>query len=314
VRRSWAYAAVALGLVVLFLTPLAKWYVLPRVKKIPSDYQFRAVSVGTATYLDPSHAFEVIGPVRIQNIHLVKGDPSASSSDVAVWDSFDSTFDVDNRHELSYAIDRYTFDRVSARSVKCCGQNEDRTGDLTLLMPIGVQPRTYRAFWDSTAKRAFPLVYGDTERLQGLSVYRYHQHVATLRIGTLTLPGKVFGEPSVPSEQLDWMYTAETDVWAEPTTGAIVKASQSADQWLQDAAGVRKLTIATTDVTQTADTTRRIVDLVSSQRGRLELAERWIPQFGPIVGLALIAVGLVLAGGVARGRTRAGDAVPAATA
>ena len=103
-RRSGAYGLVALGLVALFLAPLAKFYVVPRVKKIPTDYYFRAVSVGTGSYLDPSHGFTVVGPVKIENIHLVKGDPAASSKTVAVWDSFDSTFDVNNRHELSYAL------------------------------------------------------------------------------------------------------------------------------------------------------------------------------------------------------------------
>jgi DUF3068 family protein len=314
VRRTGAYTALSLGLILLFIAPLARWYTLPRVKKIPTDYQFRAVSVGTATYLDPSHGFQVVGPVRIENVHQVRGDVDASTKTVAVWDSFDSTWDVDNRHELSYAIDRYTFDRVTGRSVDCCGQNEDRTGALTLLMPIGIEPRAYQAFWDSTAKRAFPIEYERTTMLQGLTVYLYHQHVAAMQIGTLTLPGKAVGDPTVASEKLDWMYTAETDVWAEPVTGAIIKASQAADQWLQDTSGIRKLTIATTNVTQTPDTTRRIIETVSAQRGRLQFVQSRLPVFGPVVGILLVALGLFLVGGVVRSPPRASESAPAAAA
>ncbi|HYT30400.1 MAG TPA: DUF3068 domain-containing protein [Actinomycetota bacterium] len=304
-RRSGAYVLVALGLIAVFLAPLAKFYVIPRVKKIPTDYYFRAVSVGTASYLDPSHGFAVVGPVRIENIHLVKGDPAASSRSVAVWDSFDSTFDVDNRHELSYAIDRYTFDRTSALGVACCGQNEDRAGDLSLLMPIGVEKRTYPRFWDSTAKRAFPLVYQATEPLDGLTVYRYQQHVEPMQIDTLTLPGKLVGQPDRPSVTLRWMYTADTDVWAEPVTGAIIQATQKADQWLADDAGTRVLTIATTDIGQTPDTVRRIVDLVSGQRTRLQVLQGWLPTVGPVVGLLLVLLGIAMGGGIARERVGA---------
>jgi Porin PorA len=298
VRRSAAFALLIVGLTVFFLAPLARWYVLPRVKKIPADYTFRAVSVGMGTYLDPSKGFLVVGPVRLQNIHLVKGDVAASTPNVAVWDSFDSTFDVANHHELSYSIDRYTFDRHTALSVRCCGQNENRTGNLTLLMPIGVGKATY-PFWDTGSHRAFPLRYRDTTTVLGLRVYRYHQRVAPIQIDSISLPGRLVGEPDRATVDLRWMYTADTDVWAEPTTGAIVQASQHADQWFADATGRRRLTVATTDIGQTPDTVRRIVDLVASQRVKLRVLEVWFPLLGPLVGLLLVATGLVLLPGAA---------------
>jgi hypothetical protein len=295
-RRTFGYVLVSVGLLLLFMAPLARWYVLPRVKKLPTDYYYRAVSDGTGSYLSPTAGFKVIGPVKLQDVHIVKGDVEASSRNVAVWDSFDSTFDVENGHQLSISVDRYTFDRVTALSVACCDQNQDRTGSLTLLFPIGAAKHSY-PFWDETAKQAFPMDYQDNETLAGLSVYHYHQHGGPLIINHLKLPGKLVGT-SDSQVDLDWWYTVDTDVWVEPLTGAIIKGSQKADQWLA-LGGERKLTIATTDFTQSADTVQGIADFVKPQREQLVVVQSYLPFFGPLAGIAMVALGVVL---LARGR------------
>jgi hypothetical protein len=303
--------AVSIGLVLLFLAPLARWYVLPRVKKIPTDYYYRAVSVGRGSYLNPQ-GFTVVGPVPLEDVHIVKGDVAASSKTVAVWDSFDSTFDTQNHHQLSYSVDRYTFDRTTATAVKCCGENEDRKGTLTLLFPIGAEKHSYD-FWDSTAKRAFPAVYQDTETLAGLTVYHYHQVGGPVRLKTQQLTGKILGLPSLPTVQADWMYTVTTDLWVDPLTGAIVKGTQSNDQWFA-VGGARKLTIATTSFSQSDQTVRGIADFVKTQRGLLLLVQRDLPLYGALAGVILVAVGLVLLA-PPRERARAFvEPVPAASA
>jgi hypothetical protein len=295
-RRTFGYVLVSVGLLLLFMAPLARWYVLPRVKKLPTDYYYRAVSDGTGSYLSPTAGFQVIGPVKLQDVHIVRGDVEASSKEVAVWDSFDSTFDVENGHQLSVSVDRYTFDRVTALSVDCCDQNQDRTGSLTLLFPIGAAKHSY-PFWDETADQAFPMDYQDTETLAGLTVYHYHQHGGPLIINHLKLPGKLVGTADSQVD-LDWWYTVDTDVWVEPLTGAIIKGSQSADQWLA-LRGERKLTIATTDFTQSDNTVQGIADFVKPQREQLVFVQYYLPLIGPVAGIVLLVVGMIL---LARGR------------
>jgi DUF3068 family protein len=299
VRRGVGYVALSFGLIVLFLAPLSRFYVLPRVKKIPTDYYFRAVSGGTGVYLDPTAGFREVGPVKLRNVHVVRGSPADSSATVAVWDSFDETLDVENHHQLSYSIDRYTFHRTSAESVACCGQNERRSGSLTLLMPIGVERKSY-LFWDVTAKRAFPMEYEATTEESGMTVYHFHQQVSPMQINHLELPGDVVGRPKRASVRLSWWYRADTDIWAEPITGGIVKARQRADQWLEDSRGVRKLTIATTDVVQTPTTVRALANQARSRLTRLRMLEFWLPVVGPAAGLVLIGLGFLLLGGMAR--------------
>ena len=293
-RRTLGYVLVSVGLLLLFLAPLARWYILPRVKKLPTDYYYRAVSDGTGSYLSPTEGFKVIGPVKLQDVHIVKGDVEGSSRDVAVWDSFDSTFDVENEHQLSISVDRYTFDRKTALSVKCCDQNEDRTGSLTLLFPIGAEKRSY-PFWDETAKQAFPMDYQDTEKLAGLTVYHYHQHGGPLIINHQNLPGRLVGSAN-PTVTADWWYVVDTDVWVEPLTGAIIKGSQQADQWFA-LHGERRLTVATTDFTQSDDTVQGIADFVKSHRDQLVVVQTDLPIFGPIIGAVLVLLGLLLISG-----------------
>ncbi len=291
-RRTSGVALVALGLVLVFLSPLAAFYITPRVRKLPLDVYDRNVSDGTGTYLNGSKLVDV-GPAKLRDITIIRGDVKGGSPSVAVWDAFDSTIDIQNHHELSYSIDRYTLDRRTGVAVKCCGQNRDRTGSLTLTFPFGTKKRDYW-WWDQNSERAYPIRFQGVTKRDGLTVYHFHQHVAPEVINHLTLPGKVVGLPDQPSVKLDWWYTSDTDVLVEPTTGAPVRGSQVADQWLADASGTRRLTIATTDISQNEATVRSLVDYAKGKARLLRLLEFYIPWFGWILGLAVAACGVLL--------------------
>jgi DUF3068 family protein len=315
VRRAIGYFLLSLGLLGVFLGLFAKFYIVPRVKKIPTDFYFREVSEGTGTYLDPGQDFAQVGPVRVRNVTIQRGDPESSTNAVAAWDQFASTFDVENKHELSYDIDRLTLDRSTAASVNCCGQNERRTGSLTVLFPIGTERKSY-PFWDDNAEKGYPAEYKETTTVDGLTVYRFHQSVQPLQINHLGLPGSLFGQPDLgPSVQLKWMYSGETDIWVEPVTGGIVKASQHADQWLVAPNGKRVLTVATIDAGWDDPTVQAAVDQASDQKSQLQLLQTTLPLAGPIVGIVLIVVAILLLGGIARPRTSSSvETVPAAAA
>lgn len=300
-RRVGGYALITLGLIGLFMSPLARFYVAPRVKKIPTDFYFREVSEGTGTYLNPGAGFEVVGPTPVMNVTIQRGVPSDSTEDVAAWDQLTSLFDPGNHHQITYDIDRLTLRRTDAVGVDCCGENEGRVGTLTALFPIGTKKTTYR-FWDFNAKRAFDISYQETTTVDGLTAYRFHQHIDPLQISQLKLPGRLVGLPAEALVELSWWYASDTDIWVEPVTGGILKASQKADQWLEDPAGVRRLTVALIEAGWNDDTVRRAVHDASQQRSQLQLISFGIPVFGPIVGIVFILAGLFLAGG---GRRRA---------
>lgn len=292
-RRTGAYVLVALGLLFIFLAPLVRFYAVPRVKKIPTDFYFREVATGVGSYLDPTQDFKVIGPVPIRDVRIQKGDPKASTADVAVWDGFDSLYDARNHHQITYEIDRFTLQRTTAASVNCCGQDENRTGSLTQLFPIGTQKRTY-PFWDSVAKKAFPIRFVQTTDLFGTTVWRFHQVVPDTQINTIKLPGKIVGLPDQGVMDLTWWYGGTTDIWVEPRTGGIVKAAQKVQQWFKDQNGVRLLTVADVDAGWNDATVKAAVDKADKQASQLHLLEAVIPIAAPILGVILLAAGLLL--------------------
>jgi Porin PorA len=292
-RRTAAYILIGLGLVFVFLSPFVRFYSVSRVKKIPTDFYFREVATGTGSYLDPGQNFKVVGPVPIRDIRIQKGDPRASTKTVAVWDGFDSLFDARNSHQITYEIDRFTLERTTAVSVNCCGQDENRTGSLTQLFPIGTQKRTY-PFWDSVAKKAYPIHYAGATTLFGTTVWRFHQVVPDTQIDTIKLPGKIVGLPGEPLLDLTWWYGGTTDVWVEPRTGGIVKASQKVQQWFKDSNDVRLLTVADIDAGWNDPTVEAAVDKANTQASQLKVLESVIPIVTPIVGLVLVAVGVLL--------------------
>jgi hypothetical protein len=314
VRRGTGYFLLTLGLIAVFLAPLARFYIVPRVKKVPSDFYFREVSDGTGIYLNPAQNFAEVGPVPVRNVTIQKGDVDASTKTVAVWDQFTSLFDVENHHEITYDIDRLTLEKTTAASVNCCGQNERRTGGLTALFPIGTSKDKRYLFWDDNALKLYPMTYQATETIDGLESYRFHQAVAPLQINHLKLPGTLIGEPKAGSSvDLSWWYQGTTDVWVEPVTGGIVKASQVADQWLEDPEGKRVLTVAKIEAGWNPQTVQSAVDTASSQRKQLQLLQNTVPLAAPVAGIVLIVVGLILLG-VARPRSTAEvrDAAPVA--
>jgi Porin PorA len=313
VRRGAGYVLVVLGLFLVFLSPLSAFYITPRVKKLPLDIYDRNISRGTGTYLNPGAGFIDVGPVQLIDDHIVKGDVDAGADHVAVWDSFDSTYDPVNHHQLSYSIDRYALDRKSAITVACCGQSLKHVGSLVLTFPLGTEKRSY-PWYDTTAKAAFPMLYRGITHLEGMDLYHFHQRIAPMLINHLTLPGKLVGLPDQPSVRLDWYYSADTDVLVEPHTGAPVKGTQVADQWLQDSSGVRRLTVAKTDFAQDAATVKNLADQAKSLAQQLQLVQFYLPYFGWIIGLILVVIGLVLLGTFRRRPTRASTAPSEATA
>ena len=292
-RRTFGYVLLTIGLLLVFMAPLAKFYVTPRIKKIPTDFYFREVAEGTASYIDPSKGLALVGPVPVQNVTTQRGDPDLSTDDVAVWDQFSGLFDTQNGHQITVDVDKLTLDRRTAVSVDCCGQNEERTGSLTALFPIGTQKKTY-SFWDFNAKQGYDAVYQETTTLEGLTVYRFHQRIDPVQIKTTRLLGTQVGLTETSLVDLTWWYSADTDIWVEPVTGGVVKGSQTAEQWLEDSSGARRLTIAQVDATWNQDTVTRAVHDANQQKTQLQLIQFLLPVYGWIAGIVLFVAGLVL--------------------
>ena len=290
-RRTIGYGAFILGWFLVFLGPLLFFYATPRIEKAPYDVYDRTISTGSGSYFSAT-GLKLVGPVPLRNLSIAKGDPEASNDDVAVISIFLRTTDLQHGNDIDISNDVYAFDRSTGYAVHCCGE-KPRADGVTLKFPFRTKQGTYR-FWDSTAERAFPATYVRSEPVDGLSTYVYVSHAGPVTLQRINAPGKmVTGQPG-PSVPANVIYKATTILWVEPTTGAILKARQHSQQWLTDLTGRRVQTLADATFVNDAPSVQDVVDRVKPQLWELRLVSTWLPIAGPILGVALIVLGLGL--------------------
>ena len=311
--RRVGFVLVFVGLFLLFFGLFERFYAYPRLKKAPLDQYSSPVATGTGTYFNrsPDKLAEVTG-AQLMNKRIVRGDVAAGTDEVAVWDSFNSTIDTADQGVITATQERIALDRVTAQSVQCCGENPRHQG-LTLKFPFDTEKTTYQ-FWDGPAQRALPAAFTRTETLNGVGVYRFEQRIGPLDVGDQEIPGTLAGEPDTPSVQTNIVYTNLKTLWVEPATGIIVKAQQDATQVLETPGGEQVLTLIDAVLTYDEATVERNADDAASGANRLRLLGAVLPIAALVLGMILVAAGLVLlrppeGRRVARGESRPAGAV-----
>jgi hypothetical protein len=311
--RRVGFVLVFLGLFLLFFALVERVYAYPRLKKAPLDQYSQPVATGTGSYFNrsPDKLREITG-AQLKNVRTVRGDVKAGSDEVAVWDSFNSTVDTADQGVITATQERIALDRVTAQSVQCCGENPRHQG-LTLKFPFDTRKTTYQ-FWDAPAQRALPAAFTRTERINGVSVYRFEQHIDQLDIGDQDIPGTLAGEPDTPSVQTDVIYSNVKTLWVEPATGLIVKAQQDVTQVLRTPGGENVLTLIDAVLTYDEATVDANADDAAKGVNQLRILGTILPVAALALGLIALAAGLVLLRSpegrrVARGERRPADAV-----
>jgi hypothetical protein len=303
VGRRVGYVLVFVGFFLLFTALLVRFYAYPRLQKAPLNQYSQPIAVGTATYFNRAQLREV--NAQIQNIRTVKGDPKAGSSSTAVWDSFSVTKDLGDNGVITADQERIALDRVTAESKHCCGDQPPHSG-LTLKFPFNTQKRTY-SFWDTTARQAFPATYTGTERIQGLDVYRFEQRFSNVRLATVQVSGAQARQPDVATVPATIMYSNLKTLWVEPRTGRIVKAGQDVTQILQTDAGVAVLTAFKGQLVYDDNTVRGNADEARTAASQLRIIQWTLPIAALVLGIVLVAAGVVLLGRNSGGRHVSGQ-------
>jgi hypothetical protein len=293
VGRRLGYVLVFVGLFLLFFGLFERFYAYPRLKKAPLDQYSQPVATGTGTYFNrsPDKLREISG-AQLQNVRTVKGDVNAGTDSVAVWDSFNSTTDLADGGVITAAQERIALDRVTAQSVKCCGEDPPHQG-LTLKFPFDTKKRTY-LFWDLPARRATDARYVGEETVEGVKVYRFEQRIDQLTLGSQDVPGSLAGDSTADSVQTNIVYSNLKTLWVEPTTGIIVKAQQDVSQVLETLDGQQVLTALDALLAYDDATVKANARDASESASQLRLLSTILPIGALVVGLVLLVVGLVL--------------------
>lgn len=308
-RRVVGLVLIGLGVALLIIGPMLRWYAAPRLLVAPVDQFSETVSEASdVTYLDVG-ALEVRTGREFVATRTVRGDVDASDADTAVWDVFVKILDPEKPGEgedqlVSATTDRVAFDRSTSEAENCCGENlngepTEHQG-IEYKFPFGTQKETYQYF-DTSIAAATDMVFVQESELEGLAVYEFEQVIEPTKIAELDVPGDLVGSDE-PALTVDRYYSNTRHVWVEPTTGVIVKGAEHQISTLRD--GDEELLTITdaalefneatvTAQAETAKENKRLADLVSTTG----------PVGAAVLGLVLLGGGVLLA----RGR---GDQAP----
>jgi hypothetical protein len=329
VGKKIGVVLVGLGVFVLALALLSRFYVYERLAVVPLDQDTVTVSEGTgATIFDIAEASEIT--VDLVSTRNTVGDVAASEEaseelddDIAVWETLVFTREPgvnvgDENPPRSGTHDRVAFDRHTGEAVDCCGAYLSSTADVEtgeeqrdtdtpisgqyFKLPFNAQKTTYQ-FWDGTLKEPTEMEYAATEDVEGLTVYRYEQVIEPTDVGDIDAPGALFGLDVEGDVQLDRIYSNTRTLWVEPETGVII-VGQEAQYVVAEYQGDQAATLTDAVLRYNDATVDDNIDTYSPLATQLKIVRVWLPLLGGIAGALMILIGLVLMARESSGRRR----------
>lgn len=315
--KKLAVILTGLGVFVLGVALLARFYAYDRLAVVPLDQDTVSVSEGPgATIFDIASQQEIT--VDLVSTRNVVGDVEASEKasdelgrDIAVWETLVYTDEPGaevsaDSPPRSGSHDLVAFDRHTGETVKCCDtytvtaaddrgvEEKDTIGfeGLYFKFPFQTEKKTYR-FWDGSLREAPEIEYKETETIEGLEVYRFEQVIPPTTVGNLTAPASFFDIDEEGDVTLDRVYSNTRTLWIEPETGVIIRGQE--DQLsVAEYEGEQVATLTDVTIGYNPETISDNVDTYSALSTQLKLIRIWVPIVGGILGLLLLAAGLVM--------------------
>lgn len=292
-RRIVGLALVVLGAFALGFALLSRTWLSDQLLVTPIDQYSELVSVGPGTYLNTATLTEDSSDLVARRV--VKGDVAASNDEANVWDVSVVLQTGDGTFVRAY-VDRVAADRHNGESVACCNENVDgvpvRHEGISYKFPIGTEKIEYTV-WDPNSRKSYPARFVAEDEVLGLKVYKFLQEIPGQELRRQEVPGSLIGE-SAPSVSAQVWYQNTRTIWVEPVTGIIVKGNEQNRTTLRDSAGTDKVSVISFDLTFNDDTQASQVDTAEKNVTKVRLLSQWIPLAGLILGLILLAVGLLM--------------------
>jgi hypothetical protein len=297
-RRAVGLVVSGLGAFLLVSGLLLRFYVAGQVVRFPlNEYQITTLAGQHVTYFSPSLLKDVTG-VTMRVTKTIEGDVAAGTSSRAVWVQFSYSYDATNGVPYQSLTQRSAFDRRTGELISCCGaavgSYTGRQAGLAFVWPHGTQRRSYQIF-DTTLLKPMQVTYAGQATIDGLSTYRFVEHVPAGQFGTQKLPGSLVGLHGQPTVTLDEYYQAANTYWVDPVTGAVVDTSEDQKITLKDSSGAQRLVLFGGDLAMTPRSVLSSVRADRSKRAPIEAITVTFPRGLGLAGAALLAVGAWLA-------------------
>ncbi|MGW0707656.1 DUF3068 domain-containing protein [Streptomyces sp. NPDC002643] len=311
-RRKAGLILLALAVFFTALSPLLRWYVFPRVAKVPANqYQEMVLEAKDATLLDYGTMTERTVP-EVTIVQTLRGNVEASEKierttdrDVVVWDGLsyvqDSDGEMVSKIPERYIFDAHTQEPVHARGEMVDGDPVKREG-LEFKWPFLTEKRDYEYF-DAQARVTTPIHYKGTQDFRGVEVYYFEQTIPWTEVPfPRVMPVEGITRETVAETGTTRWYTTVRKFWVEPVTGAPVYGEEIHKEELRGGSllGDReKVTAFAGHVKMREDFIEHTVDLVKSQRVYVLLLTSYLPWGSLGLGILLLALALYVE---ARGR------------
>ncbi len=294
---------VGVGVFLIVLAPLMRYYAYPRLAVAPLDQTLKIVADGPGANVFDTKTLTNI-KTNLTATRLVQGDVDAGrkqGDNTDVWVVTVSTID-DAGNVRSRTIERAAFDANTSSSVNCCGEYISITEGvdkpvkhqgIVFKFPFDTQKQTY-PFWDLTLRKTLPMVYQDTERIDGVRVYTFVQTIPpTPSTKPQQLPASLLDLPGTENVAAQAYYSNIRTVWVEPETGVILKGQEQQYNTIRVDGEDRLITTKAT-LAYSPESTAMLAKTYGDKGSRLYLVRTVLPLIALIVGLVLLAAGLML--------------------
>jgi Porin PorA len=309
-RRSGGFSRrrlilASMGAFLLVFGLLLRLYVAPQLVAAPvSIYQKDQLLAPGSTYFDQATLTTMTNRLLTFTI-TVRGDPAASTSTTAVWDSFSLLADPKNGYLVSSLYQRAAFNRRNAQLSNCCGaalndNTQIRQHGIGVFWPIGLQKRTYEVF-DANASRAFPAHFRGVTTLDGVTVYKFTQHIPNVLVSQMPgVPASLLGLPAGDGSIVaNRFFTGNNTFLVDPRTGVAVYIAESILSVLHNQAGQGSLTAVKVNLKLSKSSSSQLAALANKEAAMIAA----VRVTGPL-GLGVLGLILILAATVRPGRRR----------
>jgi Porin PorA len=299
--RARAAALVLLGIGALALTVAVALPTIlaPALVRIPLAQTARSEAVGHGLTVFYPGDLTVHNGVSVTSVRNIAGDAAAPEAgpDTAVWTVGNVLTDSEG---VLVGVTQLTtcFDRRTGLAVQPCasaridGDNRVTYRGQVFTFPFGTEQRDYE-FFDPNARAAFPARFVGVEQIDGLEVYRFEEQIPETVTMKQDVPGELAGGAAGTTVTADAVYTNKRTLWVEPTTGSIINGQEQIRQWLRGPQGDGVTLLAGT-LNFTPEAIASTAGLAAAGRDQVVLLTRTLPIVLGVVGLALVAGGIVL--------------------
>jgi hypothetical protein len=299
-RRVFGVVLAGLGAFLIVGALMCRFYLPGQVVKFPlNEYTVSRLAGTNVSYFSPKTGAEVNG-ASVRAVSTTQGDVVAGSSGTAVWNNTTGVFDVTSQPQvaISYATERLAFDRRTGVLTNCCGAEvgtaRPHFSGQGYVWPIGTQQQSYEVFNTSTNKPE-PANFTGTANVDGLNTYEFVQGINNEQIGTITVPGSLVGTADQATVTLPEYLTSTNTYYVDPGTGAPVMIIEAQNETLQDPlTGGTALVLFNGTLTSTPATVSASVSTAQHYDSEISDVETIGPVVGFLVGLVLLALGIVL--------------------